>query len=306
MNSKNEKSKDIERAVIIKEIKLKDIIVDPQILTRPIHLTRIHRLTELIALGDYPDSILVGKINKIYYLLDGNHRLEAWKIALGDEDAEIQARVLECSDFEQMVLEAFRANKKHGWPYTEKELGALYWKFTQELSFTNRRAREELGISSKHAEQWEEPEIVKIQQPDPAEEERAKPEEEPIGKERASLVEEPTVEERAMPFEEPRAMERATVIEEPIVDERANREEKPNLFERATITEEPRPPERATVVEEPIKYERAIPDEKVRPTPFPYINFHLNRLLKLIPEEWTEIIELFNELEKKIMEAYRD
>ncbi len=272
----------------IVQVSIKDIVVDEAVRTRPISKVWINKFKELIGLGELKEPLLVCILKGIYYLVDGNHRLEAWKIATeGNGDIKIPARVVKCENYEQMVVEAFRANKKHGLPYQEKEREALFWKFTQEFKWPKKKAQAELGISDEHTAEWYEPEIVTI----------------PVDKE-ATYPEEPTPEERA------------SIVEETIIDERASEAETPTQHERAMLLEKTNEPERASDGESPSCGERAkMPKEPTQSEPISEdtaaIVFHVRRLIHLIPAGWQcpqnpEIKELIGALGDKLMEAYME
>jgi len=236
----DEKKKEITKRRM--RIDLSEIKRDVKYRTREVSPYVVRKIVDLIASGYFPPPIQVVEINKMYFLIDGWHRIEAWDKAL-QREGEIPVEVVEgLSDYNDMMEYAIQQNH-HGRPYTVPEKKNLLKTLIKKEHWTNNKAREVLKISDQQVTEWGGIDVILFG-----------------GKN-----------ERAMPAEKSTIKERANGYEKPSPYERAEGEEKSNLTERATKLEKPNRCERATQVEKPTTVERT--------NAFPVL-FYSNKLIE--------------------------
>jgi ParB-like chromosome segregation protein Spo0J len=194
-------------------LKLKDIMIDPALVTRFDDPQELARIEEGIAIGIQPDALLVTKVGDRYVLIGGHHRYGAWLRAIGP-DGEVECRVQRCPDFKSMLLAAVIDNRGNSNAYTQKERKANFDRLRKE-GCSKQEARDAIGITDNHAALWEP--LIRMEA---TSEPRSKSI--PDLHERAIVKETPDQLERAAHLEPPIETERAKVLETPTINERAN------------------------------------------------------------------------------------
>ena len=108
-----------------KQINYKDIVIDETIYPRHLwHWQVAYDYSESMKMGDKFPPIVVADYRGVFILVDGKHRLEAMRIALGKKKAtglKVDCEVLKGLSKKQIYEQAIKYNIKHGQKFTVQD-----------------------------------------------------------------------------------------------------------------------------------------------------------------------------------------
>lgn len=131
-------------------LKTSDIVFTEKLYPRvKVNDSTIKRYVKDMNRGDVFPPLYIGLFKGKHYLIDGNHRLEAYKI-LGEQYIQCEVKT-NFTEFNDMFLAAYRANEKHGYRMNDRDRMKVA-KILGDMSYDIGDINKITGISSKKIE----------------------------------------------------------------------------------------------------------------------------------------------------------